>query len=92
MLLHFDMILQYVEQKEIACRFILIESKRVTGKVIGRDPYMIYVQDNEGQKHFLFKHAIKDVIPQQDVDLEKIKEEMSRYNEEKKRQKKLQKS
>lgn len=92
MLLYFDMILQYVEQNEIPCRFILIESKRVTGKVIGRDPYMIYIQDIEGNKHFLFKHAIKDVIPQKDINLEKVKEEMKQYNEEKKKQKKLQKA
>lgn len=91
MLVHFDMILQYVEQKEIPCRLILIESKQVTGKVIGHDPYMIYIQDNDEKKHFLFKHAIKDVIPQKDIDLEKVKEEMTKHNEEKKRQKNSQK-
>ncbi|MDA2639240.1 RNA chaperone Hfq [Bacillus cereus] len=47
MLLYFNMILHYVEQKEIPCRAILIESKQVTGKVIGHDPYMIYLQDND---------------------------------------------
>ncbi|ADY24919.1 RNA chaperone Hfq [Bacillus paranthracis] len=92
MLLYFDMILHYVEQKEIPCRLILIESKQVTGKVIGHDPYMIYLQDNDEKKHFLFKHAIKDVVPQKDIDLEKVKEEMTQYNEERKKQKKLQKS
>ncbi|EJR25200.1 MULTISPECIES: RNA chaperone Hfq [Bacillus cereus group] len=95
MFLQFDIILQYVEYKEIPCKFILQEDKRITGKVIGRDPFMIYVKtaDKEkGKTHFLFKHSIIDIIPQEDLDFKRVKEEVINYNKEKKKQKELRKA
>ncbi|PYE87369.1 hypothetical protein [Bacillus sp. 196mf] len=43
MILKFDAILQYLDYRKIACKFVLQNGKTLNGIIDGRDPYMIYV-------------------------------------------------
>lgn len=71
MILKFDAILQYLDYRKIACKFVLQNGKTLSGIIDGRDPYMIYVQTDD-KTHCLFKGAIIDLIPTEKLDLKEI--------------------
>ncbi|MGE6962742.1 RNA chaperone Hfq [Bacillus thuringiensis] len=45
-----DFLLQYLDHKQMPCKFVMQGGKVVKGIVDGRDEYTIYVQTEE-QKH-----------------------------------------
>ncbi|SFD39944.1 host factor-I protein [Bacillus sp. 491mf] len=79
----FDSILMYLEHYEIQCTFVLSNSKSLKGKVVGREQYMIYVETDEKQ-HFLFKSSIVDIIPNEKLDLQKVKTSVKNHLSKKK--------
>ncbi|AMR06406.1 MULTISPECIES: RNA chaperone Hfq [Bacillus cereus group] len=79
----FDSILMYVEHYNIPCTFVLSNGKSLKGKIVGREQYMIYVETDEKQ-HFLFKSNIMDIIPNEKLDLQKVKESVKNHISKKK--------
>lgn len=71
MILKFDAILQYLDSRKIACKFVLQNGKILSGIIDGRDSYMIYVQTDD-KTHCLFKGSIIDLIPAEKLDLKEI--------------------
>lgn len=74
----FDNILMYLEHYDIPCTFVLSNGKSLKGKIVGREQYMIYVETDEKQ-HFLFKSNIMDIIPNEKLDLSKVKESVKNH-------------
>ncbi|WAI17454.1 RNA chaperone Hfq [Bacillus cereus] len=74
----FDNILMYLEHYDIPCTFVLSNGKSLKGKIVGREQYMIYVETDEKQ-HFLFKSNIMDIIPNEKLDLLKVKESVKNH-------------
>ncbi|MEB4819672.1 RNA chaperone Hfq [Bacillus thuringiensis] len=74
----FDSILMYLEHYNIPCTFVLSNGKSLKGKIVGREQYMIYVETDEKQ-HFLFKSNIMDIIPNEKLDLPKVKETVKNH-------------
>ncbi|EOP79364.1 hypothetical protein IGM_06343 [Bacillus cereus HuB4-4] len=74
----FDSILMYLEHYNISCTFVLSNGKSLKGKIVGREQYMIYVETDEKQ-HFLFKSNIMDIIPNEKLDLPKVKETVKNH-------------
>ncbi|MED3088876.1 RNA chaperone Hfq [Bacillus toyonensis] len=70
-MLKFDAILQYLDYRKIACKFVLQNRKTLNGIIDGRDSYMIYVQTDD-KSHCLFKGAIIDLIPAEKLDLKEV--------------------
>ncbi|MBJ8205478.1 RNA chaperone Hfq [Bacillus cereus] len=79
----FDNILMYLEHYNIPCTFVLSNGKSLKGKIVGREQYMIYVETEEKQ-HFLFKSNIMDIIPNEKLDLQKVKESAKNHISKKK--------
>ncbi|KXY33047.1 hypothetical protein AT268_16925 [Bacillus cereus] len=68
----------YLEHYNIPCTFVLSNGKSLKGKIVGREQYMIYVETDEKQ-HFLFKSNIMDIIPNEKLDLPKVKENVKNH-------------
>ncbi|MGE7885383.1 RNA chaperone Hfq [Bacillus sp. NPDC094077] len=79
----FDNILMYLEHYNIPCTFVLSNGKSLKGNIVGREQYMIYVETDERQ-HFLFKSNIMDIIPNEKLDLPKVKESVKNHISKKK--------
>lgn len=84
-----DFLLQYLDHKQMPCKFVMQGGKVVKGIVDGRDEYTIYVQTEE-QTHCLFKGSIMDIIPAEKLDLKEIRSITHKWNTEKEKKEKLQ--